>query len=182
MTIKSVDVARLSTAQVKALLALGEKRPPLPAAGDEHAPLGQLLGDLDQDDMELLLADLQSPVLVADAGPISFVRLTGISAQESEQFQGKTFLKMLTSSRTSRAALEHLAEFGQLLAAPALPRSTRLAGAAVRAIARLALHTRFNIQLEKNEAQTTAAIVQSLASTRAAKPLRELAERSSATP
>jgi hypothetical protein len=176
MIIKPIDIAQLSESQVSTLLAMSQTPPAAPAAIDE---LDLLSDSLSEATRTTLLADLQSPVLFAETGPLSFHRLIGVQIDEVQELQGKTFLQALTSARTSREALVKLSTFGSSIMMPALPPSTRLAGGAIRAIARLALHTRFDAELEPHEAERAAAIVQSLASaSQAPKRLRDYAQRS----
>lgn len=111
--------------------------------------------------MTVLLTDLQCPI-VSVGGPLSFERIAGIGSDEAQSFAGKTFLKLLTSPRTSRGALEQLAAFGKSLGSSRLPDSTCLAGRAIYALARLALHTRYGCNLAKGEAQAAAELVKAL--------------------
>lgn len=163
MKIKPVDVTKLTQLQVGKLLAMGESTQPLRIKRREQVPVPAPFDDLDEPALKTLLADLQSEILASDSGPLSFARICGISTEEAQPFAGKTYLKMLTSSRTSQGALEQLASFGQTLGASRLPASTCLAGTAIRALARLALHTRFGLALKKAEVKTAAGLIKALA-------------------
>lgn len=163
MKIKPVDVARLTGSQVGKLLAMGESTQPPRIKRKEQFPAPAPFRALDEPAMKTLLADLQSEIPISDSGPLSLARIAGISTAEAEPFAGKSYLQVLTSPRTSRAALEQLAGFGQILSASRLPASSCLAGMAIRTLARLALHTRFSVKLEKGEARQAAQLVELLA-------------------
>jgi hypothetical protein len=180
MKAKPIDVAELSDAKVCSLLALGLSPQSSPITPSPLDLFREAVADPSRRKLRVLVSDLQSPVYVPDDGPLSFRRLTEMPDKDAAQFEGKTLIKMLTSSRTTREALLHLARFGEILSAEGLPNATRLTGFVVRSLALRALVTRYAASLEPLDAQATTEVLQTLVSTQTVpKPLRDYAHHQS---
>jgi hypothetical protein len=165
---KPFDVGRLSDARVNSLLALGLSR----GSFQENAAdlLAGLSGNTRSHQLQLLWSDLESPVLVPDAGLISFPRLTGLPAEDARTLAGKTFREVLTSLHTSRSVLEHLATLGDILLSDPMPISVRRAGTVIRILAASALYARFGVVLKGYDPTQAVEIIRVLEMWKAVSP------------
>jgi hypothetical protein len=160
-----VKVSALTGSQVNSLLALGLSSQTPRASAFVVEMLRNATNQKGKSLVKSIFMDLQCPVLVPGTGCLSFARLTGLPASAASEFEGKSYLKMLTSPRTSRAALEYIARFAELLTTEVLPLSTRLTGSLMQAMAQIALVTHHKIILEPAESEEMVAVVRAFAST-----------------
>lgn len=155
---KPYDVARLSSDRISSLLALGlsvpRRQPESTSAHAQHDPK--------QRQLQVLLLDLNAPILSPAAGVVAFERLTGISSTDALELTGKSYLEALTSEATSRVALEHLFTLGTLLAEERFPPATRLTGAVVRALSTATLFVRFAVTKEAFDPGQCRAVLETL--------------------
>lgn len=141
-------IADLTDDQVRAVLtlALDERSCPPDAAEKSADFLCELLG-LDAAALPRILEHLERTADTNDRDPLSFECVAKIAAREMELPADKSFARLLTSSRTSRRALEGLARYGDGLAEGPFPDAQRRAGVIVRTLATAALAARFGVAL-----------------------------------
>lgn len=170
----SQDVSRLVSEQVKALLKIGLRSRPRAPSDRSLQALVRSLADSDRA-VNHVLHDLQAPVLSADQGPLSFQRLTGIRREEAAALKGKTFLRVLCSSGTTRTVLQCLATYGDMLTTRIFPDTTRITGLVIRTLAVGALSTRYQADVASEDILNMSDILDSFKkSASAPKALREL--------
>jgi hypothetical protein len=152
MDSERVDISALSDEQVSSLLAMGSSK----QVKDDQTPdpvdlLRQAIDAPSDAQVQLLISDLRRNVLDSESGPLSFQRLVDLSDEATQEFDGKTFAKMLMSSSTSRGALDKLARYGALMSQQVFADSTRLTGVVIRSLARMALSSRHDVELSADE-------------------------------
>lgn len=114
---------------------------------------------------KVVSTDLQSTVLAAAGGPLSFPRLAGVSANECQELKGHTFLTALVSSELSRNCLDGFVQFGELLLGESFPSITRLTGAAIRTLAQAALFERHGVPVDPLEQESFREVLSLIGST-----------------
>lgn len=165
MTADPVDVAKLSEKQVRRLLALGNRGPAQGGAVRvESASARPSRVELSDASLRRLSADLRCSVLASGDGPLSFERLMRLEGARKEEFKNKSFLDALLSAHTSRAGLEVLARFGQLLTSDGFPSDAQLVGMVIRSLARFQLFARHGVSPRPGERETTHSLLESLES------------------
>jgi hypothetical protein len=132
---------------------------------DWHELFAQAANDSTGERLRLLVADLHCPVLTSDNHLLSFQRLTEVCSEDSQTLAGKSFLKALTSSHTSRGSLESLASYGELLSRSLFPDSVRLTGMVIRVFATVGLSSRFGLAVDPSEFTASSDIQKLLAGT-----------------
>ncbi len=170
MTTTTVDIARLSNSRVRDILSQAMGRPTWLRADEGIELLQEALAGRSGEAMQTILTDLASMVLSSECGPSSFQRLTELDQETAAEFEGQSFLDALTSSKTSRKALQALMRYGELLTHVDLPQGTKLTGMVINTLASAAIATRFGEPLGDSDARTTSAVLAELA---AAKSLPE---------
>jgi hypothetical protein len=152
MDSERVDISALSDEQVSSLLAMGSSK----QVNDDQTPdpvdlLRQAIDAPSDAQVQLLISDLKRSVLDSESGPLSFQRLVDLSVEAAQEFEGKTFAKVLMSSRTSRIALGELARYGELMSQQVFADSTRMTGVVIRSLAQMALSSRHDVELSADE-------------------------------
>lgn len=169
----------LGNDRVRSLLALGLLPEAVPDTQNTLDMIREAVNDPAGTKARSLLADLESPVLASQTGPLSFVRLTGIELADAESIGDRSFLRALASSRTTIKVLQALVEYGELLASSVFPAETQLTGALIRTLAQAALLRRHSDALSRVEAESMSAILRALAATPTIpKALRDSASKS----
>lgn len=147
-----IDIAALSDEQVSSLLALGSSKNVVDdQARDPVDLLRQAINGPNNAQLQFLVSDLKRKVLDSENGPLSFQRLTDLSVEDAQDFQGETFARVLMSSSTSRSALDKLARYGALMSQQAFDDSTRLTGIVIRSLAQMALASRYDIEFAEDD-------------------------------
>lgn len=141
MTIQRPDISRLSDAQVRSLLAVGEDGASTKAR-KTLTELKRTLRNAEDDQLSLLMQDLRSPLLSEIAGPLSFQRLATISAEQEHRLGRQTILDIVTSQKTPHEVLNQLVRYGEMLQAEVFPATTRLTGNVLTGLAKMAIVSR----------------------------------------
>jgi len=112
-------------------------------------------------------SDLLSPVVsVGNGGPLSFQRLTGLTAREQESLKDRSFLAVLADRNTSDEVLRHLITFAEILAQPAMPDATQQTGAVLYLLANTTLHARCADRPSPKLVQTMHSMIAAMSSVR----------------
>jgi hypothetical protein len=154
----NVDVAKLTDSQVTILLGMGQSTMSPSVVELLRTSFNETSGR----DVQLLVADLRRKVLADDGGLLSFRRLMEISDEEAVEFEGKSYVDMLTASETSANALARLVQVGRLVSLDVFPASTRITGAIIASFAQLALVKRHGASAQIVRMEPTKAVLEEL--------------------